>query len=117
MYYKRAYTTKADVFSIGVIYWEITARLLGGAYRRRYSEYPDLKMDFHIILKVATKRLRPTFDEICPSSVQRLIVQCWAQEPEDRLSCKEVMKAVLQLQKEYKKKKAKWKKALPLKGK
>lgn len=78
MYFKKAYTTKADVFrydlvvdvltlfSIGVIYWEIIARLITGTYKRPYSEFKELKMDYQIILRVATKQLRPTL-EVCRS--------------------------------------------------
>eukprot|EP01126_Amoeba_proteus_P024820 TRINITY_DN24905_c0_g1_i1.p1 TRINITY_DN24905_c0_g1~~TRINITY_DN24905_c0_g1_i1.p1 ORF type:complete len:119 (-),score=30.66 TRINITY_DN24905_c0_g1_i1:134-490(-) len=113
MYFKKAYSTKSDVFSIGIIFWEIVARLLSGSYKRPYSEYKEIKMDLQIIFKVATAQLRPSFDEFCPLSVRDLIATCWSQEPEKRPSCADLMIRVLELRKEYKRKKSKWKKVIP----
>jgi regulator of replication initiation timing len=110
MYFKNKYTTKSDVFSMGVIFWELVARLMSGKYIRPYSEYKDINMDYQIIYRVATKGLRPTMPVGCPESYAALIMRCLDNSPEIRPSCKDLIEIINGLKKEFKKKKQKWKK-------
>lgn len=110
MYFKNKFTTKSDVFSIGIIFWEIAMRLIGGKYVRPYSEYKDINMDYQIIYRVATKGLRPTMPAGCPDRYQQMIMRCLDNSPENRPSCRELMDIINSINKEFKKKKQKWKK-------
>jgi serine/threonine protein kinase len=39
VYFGEQYTPKADIYSLGIILWELVTRLLTGTYERPYSEY------------------------------------------------------------------------------
>ncbi len=58
LFSKTAYTEKCDVFSLGVLFWEIVNTVAKGKYETPYSEYPNLKADFQIFYSVAKKNMR-----------------------------------------------------------
>lgn len=68
------FTTKSDVWSFGVMLWELLTR---GA-----SPYPDVDpYDItHYLLK-GRRLLQPQF---CPDDLYSIMLQCWAPEPEFR---------------------------------
>lgn len=70
----------SDVYSFGIILWEIATR---------EEVYGDLE-GTQIIAKVANDGLRPPVPEDNPLS--DLMVKCWCENPEDRLSFKEINK-------------------------
>jgi len=108
MYYSKNYTAKADVYSIGIILWEMSTCLIHGKLQRPYSEFTDIKYDYQIIYQVAQQGRRPTISPHCPKPMSDLIELCWAQEPEDRPTAAGVIDALKILKKTYKKKKSKW---------
>ncbi len=52
VYFGDPFTTKADCYSVGIIFWEIAQRALTGEYAMPYSEYAELVFDFQIIIQV-----------------------------------------------------------------
>ncbi|XP_014204733.1 mitogen-activated protein kinase kinase kinase 7-like [Copidosoma floridanum] len=76
------YTEKCDVFSWGIILWEILSRrkpfdnIRGSAYR--------------VMWAVHTGK-RPPLLKVCPKPVEDLILKCWSKLPEVRPSMKEVV--------------------------
>jgi len=56
IYAKNVYTFKADIYSLGVVFWELFTRLLKGKYEQPFSEYPFIQIDFQIIIQVAKKK-------------------------------------------------------------
>jgi len=42
LYEKQKATNKSDVFSLGIILWEIVTRVLTGLYSRPYSEFKNM---------------------------------------------------------------------------
>ena len=71
------YTYKADVYSYGVVLWEIMAR-----------EPPFKSLRPHeIIFGVTQQQIRPNMDIIpanCPEVYKQIIRQCWHQDPQQR---------------------------------
>jgi len=84
VYFGDAFTTKADVYSVGIIFWELAMRTLTGEYMMPYSEYPELVFDFQIIIQVAKNEKRPSIPDDCPALYRTLIASCWAQNRELR---------------------------------
>eukprot|EP01114_Cavostelium_apophysatum_P020947 TRINITY_DN716_c2_g1_i1.p1 TRINITY_DN716_c2_g1~~TRINITY_DN716_c2_g1_i1.p1 ORF type:complete len:545 (+),score=115.02 TRINITY_DN716_c2_g1_i1:74-1708(+) len=70
------YTEKADVYSYGVVLWELYTR-----------EDPYFGMPaFQIIFSVGTEGLRPVIPLSCPPDFSDLIRDCWHSDPQHRPS-------------------------------
>lgn len=80
----KPYSLKADVYSYGVVLWEICARDI---------PYKNLH-PMAIPLKVVQSHERPNMSVIpstCPEKMKALIVQCWQFEPMRRPNFEEVL--------------------------
>ena len=108
VYFGNQFSTKSDVFSIGVVLWELVTRMLKNVYERPYQEYPNLRFDFQIIIQTAKNKLRPTIKDTCPESFVELIKQCWSHEAAERPTCKEVSEKLNAIEAEYKANKEAW---------
>ena len=75
------YTEKADIYSYGIILWEIAAR-----------EPPYKKMSAtQVCVEVRDKDLRPTIPDDCPEPFANLIKKCWNRDPKKRPPFKEII--------------------------
>ncbi|ELR12284.1 mitogen-activated protein kinase kinase kinase [Acanthamoeba castellanii str. Neff] len=80
----KAYTEKADVYSLGVIFWELLTK-------ERFFGH----VKFMSILEDMVKEgQRPAIPDSCIPSYKQLIERCWAQVPEERPSCKEIVERI-----------------------
>lgn len=70
------YGEKADVFSFGILLWE----LLTG--KVPYQEMTPLQA----AIGVVQKGLRPVIPPDCPGPLANIMRQCWAKNPKDRPS-------------------------------
>lgn len=78
---RQYYTVKADVYSLGIVFWELLTR-----------EDPYTGMDaFNVVLSVGTKGLRPTIPPSCPPSFATLIEECWSEDPDARPPVDEIL--------------------------
>lgn len=101
LYHSVLYTDKSDVYSLGVIFWELVSRAVTGEYSKPYEEYPHLTHGFTVMIQVAKKGLRPTFHFNVPQEWQDLISQCWDGEPELRPSAVEVIEMLEDIERKY----------------
>jgi hypothetical protein len=108
VYFGNQFSVKSDVFSIGVVMWEIVQRILKDTYERPYQEFPHLKFDFQIIIQTAKNKLRPTIKDSCPESLANLIKESWSHSAEDRPTCEGILKKLEEIEKEYTENKEKW---------
>jgi ankyrin repeat protein len=107
-YFGEIFTSAGDIYSYGVILWEMVTRVIKQKYERPYQEFPHLVMDFQIIIQVAKNQLRPTIPPTTPAAVRDLITECWAQKPDDRLGAPLLMARVKKLQEAYDAASADW---------
>mmetsp|Transcript_34618 Transcript_34618/g.55333 ORF Transcript_34618/g.55333 Transcript_34618/m.55333 type:complete len:945 (+) Transcript_34618:428-3262(+) len=71
---KDGYSTKADVYSFGLVLWQI--------YARR-QPYPNLHAT-QVLFQVARERLRPEMPQNVPQPIEKLIRRCWHPDPNAR---------------------------------
>jgi len=66
IYFGKAFSPKSDIYSMGVIFWELVVRCIKGSYEQPYSEFPNLMFPFQIIIQTAKNNLRPSLPEKLP---------------------------------------------------
>ena len=101
VYRGQIFTTKADVYSFGIILWELLNRHLTSAYVKPYAEYKHLRMDFQIIVQVSQKNLRPTCPVGCPAPFKTLLEQCWDADPNQRPEFVDVIRSLQEIKTLY----------------
>lgn len=107
------FTTKSDIYSVGVILWEMVYRTLNLKYLRPFGEFKHLQFDFQILIQACKMNLRPTIPPNTPKSLVELIEQCWAPERDSRLEAPEVLERLQKIEAEYKADQATWDALLP----
>jgi len=68
------YSTQADVYSFGIILWEMATR---------HDPFPNMSA-FELIVQVGRNNLRPTLPSNLYPPLERLIVACWNDNPNKR---------------------------------
>lgn len=81
------YTEKCDVFSWGIILWEVLTR------QQPFKEY---SLSFAILWQVS-KGTRPAFIENCPKPIENLMVDCWDSDPDKRPTMEQVVETMKKL--------------------
>ena len=75
------YTEKADVFSYGIILWEIASR------KPPYKNISGIT----VATRVVSNNLRPPIDDSYPKPFSELMAKCWDRNPENRPRFKEII--------------------------
>ena len=92
---KEQYTEKADVFSFGIIMWELIGRAVP------FSEYEIAQSAFTYQLEDAIiGGLRPTVPEgqFCPHGWIALMEACWSGDPKARPQFEDISKRIRRIQ-------------------
>jgi len=100
IYNGEIFTTASDIYSLGIIIWETTNRVIKGTYEQPYSEY-NIPFDFEIILKAAKEDLRPTISPKCPSVLSNLIKQILKLEKIKRPSLDQILDQLTKIEEGY----------------
>jgi len=85
------YTEKADVFSFGIILWEVLFRQV--PYQGMNS--------VQVSIAVITQNLRPPIPSDTPVELARLMQECWATKPEARPVFPQIIERLLFIEKKY----------------
>jgi serine/threonine protein kinase len=89
LFYGKIYNAKSDIYSLGILNWEIVYRIIRRRYAAPYSEFPKLKHDFQIFFHAAENNGRPTIPPSCHPGLTELIQQCLHADPDRRPSSTE----------------------------
>jgi len=105
------YTVYSDIYSLGIIIWEMVHRVLNGTYLVPYGDYDEFSGNhgaFTLMMRVSTG-LRPTMPKTCPNELKKVIEKTWEAEPEHRMTIQELGQEVTNLQLIYEENKQQWK--------
>lgn len=100
------YTPKSDVYSIGIVLWELISRVIIGEYAKPFSEY-ELNYDFQVML-LAQEGKRPTLPENTPKSLLELYTQCVDVNIDVRPNCKDIVEELRRIKNEYQENRKDW---------
>ncbi|XP_034902080.1 serine/threonine/tyrosine-protein kinase HT1 [Populus alba] len=85
---KRSYGRKADVYSFGLILWEMVAGTIP------YEDMTPIQAAFAVV----NKNSRPVIPKDCPPAMGALINQCWSLQPEKRPEFRQIVKVLEQFE-------------------
>lgn len=77
------YTAKSDVYAYGFTVYEIITNEI---------PFKDYRGIYQVIHDVVDLKKRPEFQESIPQCYKQLIAECWAHDPADRPTFKEILK-------------------------
>ncbi|KAK8457402.1 hypothetical protein SEVIR_3G180400v4 [Setaria viridis] len=81
MYKHKPYGRKVDVYSFGLLLWELVTGSLP------FEDMTPLQAAFAVV----NKNLRPVIPSSCPAAVKFLIEQCWSWQPEKRPEFRQIV--------------------------
>jgi len=90
---------KSDIFSVGIVLWELMFVLMEGKYEAPYSEF-GLHIDFQIIVQ-SSLGVRPNMPKGAPRMLVELYLRCVEKRPDDRPNALEVLECVNEMKKLY----------------
>jgi len=110
LFHSVKYSVKSDIYSLGIIFWEILYRVIYQVHQRPFEEYPysGPTAELLIIVAVATENLRPTIPPNSPPILRYLVETCTKPQPKDRPECPDVLTLLEKAETNYKENKEEW---------
>ncbi|KAI4299389.1 hypothetical protein L6164_032855 [Bauhinia variegata] len=81
---RKSYGKKVDVYSFGLILWEMLTGTIP------YEDMTPIQAAFAVV----NKNLRPVIPSSCPSAMRALIEQCWSLQPDKRPEFWQIVKVL-----------------------
>uniref|UniRef100_A0A672JD35 Tyrosine-protein kinase receptor n=1 Tax=Salarias fasciatus TaxID=181472 RepID=A0A672JD35_SALFA len=85
----RKFTTESDVWSFGVILWEIFT----------YGKQPWFQLANNEVIECITQGRVLERPRLCPKEIYDMMLGCWQREPQQRLNIKDIQKMLFTLMK------------------
>ncbi|KAM4573431.1 NT-3 growth factor receptor-like [Odontesthes bonariensis] len=85
----RKFTTESDVWSFGVILWEIFT----------YGKQPWFQLANNEVIECITQGRVLESPRLCPKEVNDIMLGCWQREPQQRLNIKDIQKKLFTMMK------------------
>lgn len=109
VYMEGSYSTKSDIYSVGFVIWELALRIVKGDHEPPYQDLVKQGLNsFQILRKTCMTGLRPDIPDKMPAAIKELITTCWSDNPDQRLSAKDLWKKVVDLRKDFRKAPNNW---------
>ncbi|CAM9000736.1 unnamed protein product [Rhodiola kirilowii] len=80
----KSYGKKVDVYSFGLILWE----MISGSIP--YEDMTPIQAAYAVV----NKKLRPVIPDVCPPAMKALIEQCWSSKPDKRPDFWQIVKVL-----------------------
>lgn len=84
----RIYTFKSDVWSLGVLIWEI--------FSHGKTPYKEIRDNPKVYDKVVNQRVYLDRPDMCPHNVYAVLMTCWSYNPQDRPQAEDVHAALIE---------------------
>ncbi len=98
----------SDVYSFGMVAWEVAHVMDTRKYAHPYQEFSELRFDFQIAVQVSSNRLRPSLSADTPRPLFLLCNKCWQQEPGQRPQMDDVLRTLEESLAKAEKDKTEW---------
>eukprot|EP01104_Vermistella_antarctica_P009100 TRINITY_DN2320_c0_g1_i2.p1 TRINITY_DN2320_c0_g1~~TRINITY_DN2320_c0_g1_i2.p1 ORF type:complete len:3638 (+),score=457.03 TRINITY_DN2320_c0_g1_i2:486-11399(+) len=82
------YGQAADVYSFGIVLWELVA------CSHPFAEFSQFKSDFRKKAAISDGGLRPSIPSDCPPGLKSLMIDCWSGKPTDRPDFREILRRI-----------------------
>ncbi|RIA83978.1 kinase-like domain-containing protein [Glomus cerebriforme] len=90
----KEYTKSSDIYSLGMIMWELSNSATLKRQQRHKRPYHDQLYDINLAKEIVINEKRPehAVPPVIPECWLDLMKKCWASNPEDRPSIEDIMK-------------------------
>src|SRR5690554_2326942 len=97
----RVYSTQSDVWSFGIVVWEILVTLSKSSHLFQTREAPHEDLDMHTAAyRIMEEGIRPPIPSEAPEHIQLLLKDCWQLSPSQRPSFEQICVGIQRSMKE-----------------